>query len=720
MDCGPTCLKMVGKFYGRTLNINKLREKSYITKNGVSMLGISDAADAVGFHSVGVKITIEQLTNDVKLPCIVHWKKDHFVVVYKTSKRKGNLWIHVADPAVGKIKLKSSEFENGWISTKTNGQKKGHCLILEPTETFYQDEDEKNKSGSLTRFIYFAKKYKALLFHLILGFILTSIFSLTLPILAQALVDIGINGKSESLLIIILVGQLFLTLGIASVGFIRGWIMLQLTNRINISLITTFLSKLMNLPLSFFDSKRTGDLMQRINDNGRVQTFLTSTLINFFFSVVNIFALSAVVAYYNKIIFLVFVLGSIIYVLWIKLFLKYRRELDYRRFTYQSNNQSTLIQLINGMQDIKLFNSEKQKRWQWESVQALLFKVSNKSLVLNQYQNSGAILINGMKNLFISYLAAKYVMDGKMSLGMMVAVQYIIGQLSGPIDSLVDFFQSHQDAKISLERLNEIQDLEPENASDNLARIIPDHSNITIENFTFHYNGPRSPAALSDINLTINANQITAIVGSSGSGKTTLLKALMGIYPPQTGDIKVGNISLDNIHTNTWRDCIGVVMQDGYIFSESIINNITLGNSNYDMQKVAYAVEMANIGDFIEALPSGYNTVIGNEGNGLSQGQKQRILIARAIYKDPDFIFFDEATNALDAKNEKIIIENLNKFFNGKTVVIVAHRLSTVRHADNIIVMENGKVMEMGNHETLVSNRSYYYDLISNQLELAK
>lgn len=728
MDCGPACLRMVSKYFGKSFSLRIIRERSFITREGVSMLGISDAAESIGFHTLGVRLSYEQLISEAPLPCIAHWKKNHFVVVYKISSKGspfsfrgagGEAWLHVADPARGLVKYKAEEFKKAWLSTKKDGEEKGHCLLLEPTPEFYKMADEKADRKSIGFLLQYLRPYKSLVVQLVLSFLVASLLQLILPFLTQSIIDKGVNYKDISFLTLVLIAQLALILGQASVGFIRGWIMLHLTTRVNISLISGFLAKLMRLPISFFDSKMTGDLMQRMGDNNRIQSFLTSTSLNIVFSTANFIIFGIVMAYYNITIFLIFLLGSAVYVGWVSFFLKYRRELDNRRFAQMASNQSNVIQLITGMQEIKLNNCEKQKRWEWERIQAMLFRISIKGLMLGQYQQGGAILINGAKNVIITFFTAKAVIDGQMTLGMMLAVQYIIGQLNSPIEQLIGFMQSWQDAKISLERLGEIEEKDAEDNPDSFSiNELPPKKDITINNVSFQYEGPHSPFVLKEINLKIPANKVTAIVGTSGSGKTTLLKLLLGFYKPVEGEVLVGNSRIETINCHVWRQHTGAVMQDGFIFSDTIANNIAVSDETVDKEKLYHAVTVANIREFIESLPLGYNTKIGGEGKGISQGQKQRILIARAVYKNPEFIFFDEATNALDANNERTIMDNLDNFFKGKTVVIVAHRLSTVKNADNIIVLEKGKIVEQGKHSELSRMNGSYYHLVKNQLEL--
>ncbi len=719
MDCGPTCLRIIARHYGKFFNIQTLRERSHLTREGVSMLGISRAAESIGFRSMGVKISFEQLLTEAPLPTIVHWNQSHFVVVYKITGKKGKEIIHVSDPGGGLVKFSREEFIRCWASTVEEGEKRGIALLLETTPDFYATADEKPNKKSFGYLFSYLRPYRKLIVQLLLGLVLGSLLQLIFPFLTQSIVDKGIGNRNIGFIYLVLIAQLVLTLSRVSVEFIRGWILLHLGTRINISLISDFLTKLMRLPMHYFDSKMIGDLMQRIGDNKRIESFLTSTTLNVMFSLVNLIIFGAVLLFYNVQIFSIFLIGSTIYTIWVWLFMKKREELDYRRFAQMAANQSNVIQLIQGMQEIKLNGCEQQKRWEWERIQAKLFRVSVKGLSLSQYQQSGAVLINEVKNIFITVIAAKSVVDGDLTLGMMLAVQYIIGQLNSPIDQLITFFNLTQDAKISLDRLGEIHLRKDEEDFDN-ERIneIPGGKNIELNNLSFQYEGPDSELVLNKINLSIPVGKQTAIVGTSGSGKTTLVKLLLGFYPPVSGEIKIGENSINAFSIRSWREQCGVVMQDGFIFSDTIANNIAPGVEIIDKAKLLHAAKVANIDDFIDSLPLSYNTKIGGEGHGLSQGQKQRILIARSVYKNPKFIFFDEATNALDANNEKVILENLQEFFKGRTVVVVAHRLSTVKNADQIIVLERGKVVEVGTHKELSELKGAYYTLVKNQLEL--
>jgi ATP-binding cassette subfamily B protein len=717
MDCGPTSLAMIARYYGKAYSQQTLRERSFITREGVSMLGTSDAAESIGMRTMGVRITFDQLANEVLLPCIAHWKQNHFIVVYKIKNNS----VYVADPAHGLVKYTKDEFMAGWGSTRKEGENQGLCLLLEPTPDFYKMEDESLNKSSFKFLFSYLRPYKKFLVQLLVGMLVGSLLQLIFPFLTQAIVDFGINNQDIGFITLILIAQLALFAGRTSVEFIRSWILLHVSTRINISLISDFLIKMMKLPIGFFDTKMIGDILQRIGDHRRIENFLTTSTLNILFSLINLVIFGIVLFIYDIRIFTIFLVGSILYFFWIYLFMKKRRELDFKRFNQLADNQSNLIQLITGMQEIKLNNCEKQKRWQWERIQTRLFRVNIKSLSLSQYQQIGSIFINQSKNIFITFFAAKAVIDGEMTLGMMLAVQYIIGQLNSPIEQLINFMHTTQDAKISLERLGEIhQKKDEEDPDEEKVSILPRDKSINISGVSFQYEGPHSEFVLKDVDLEVQRSKITAIVGVSGSGKTTLIKLMLGFYPPTKGEIKIGDIDIRSISSRLWRQQIGSVMQDGFIFSDTIAKNIAVRDELVDKKRLLEAARIANIQEFVDALPLGYNTKIGQEGHGLSQGQKQRILIARAAYSNPEYLFFDEATNALDANNERAIMENLEHFFKGRTVVIVAHRLSTVKNADQIVVLEKGKIVERGTHHELTKIKGAYYKLVKNQLELGK
>lgn len=715
-DCGPTCLRMIAKYYGRTYAVQYLREHAYITREGVSMLGISDAAEQIGFRTVGVRITLEQLQAEIPLPCILHWNQRHFVVCYKIKKGK----YYIADPASSRVVFNEEEFGRCWFSSSVEGKDTGTALLLEPGPDFYEREVvDEQINRKLSFFFRYLTPYKRELFQLILGMLTVSILQLIMPFLTQSLVDTGIRDSNLSFITLILIAQLVIFIARLSVDFIRSWILLHVNTRINIALISDFLAKLMRLPLHFFDTKMVGDIIQRIGDHNRIESFMTGTSISTLFSFVNFIVFGFVLAYYDLTILGLFLLGNGLYVTWILLFMRYRRELDIKRFAQAASEQSNLFQLITGMQEIKLNNCETEKRWEWERIQVKLFKISIKGLALGQYQQLGSVFFNQTTNILISFIAARAVVSGEMTLGMMMSLTYIVGQLTSPIEQFIGFARSFQDAKISLERLGEIHQREDEEQTLALkVNVLPENRTLYIEDLSFSYDGADRDYVLDHINLRIPQHKVTAVVGASGSGKTTLIKLLLGFYDPNKGSIKIGDLSLKNINPHVWRAHTGCVMQDGFIFSDTIAKNIAVGVEVIDKERLLHAVTVANIRDFIDSLPLGYNTKIGMEGNGVSQGQRQRILIARAVYKNPEFIFFDEATNALDANNEREIMEHLHLFYKGKTVIVVAHRLSTVRDADNIVVLDKGRVVEEGTHEELTARRGVYYKLVKNQLEL--
>ena len=719
MQCGIACLQMICNYYGKEYSLDSLSKICFATTEGVSMLGISETATSLGFHVVNVKCTVKTLT-EVSLPSILHWNQNHFVVLYRVKNEKK---FYIADPGKGLVTYSLEEFKKHWISTNSNGQDKGIAMFLETTPTFFthQMEDKKKISGKRSfHFLFgYVKKYRKYFGQVILGLIVGSFSQLVLPFLTQSIVDVGIKNQDIGFVWLILLGQLMLTISRTAIDFIRRWLLLHISLRINISLVSDFFIKLLKLPMSFFDTKLMGDLMQRMNDHSRVNNFLTQQTLNITFAMLTFVVFSVVLFFYNKLVFAIFLLGSILYGVWMTLFLKRRKLLDYELFEQQAINNNKTYEFITTIQESKLQDCEQRRRWEWEDTQAELFGVQMKSLKLQQTQEAGSIFINEVKNIIITVVAATAVIHGQMTLGMMLAVQYIIGQLNSPVEQLMNFFYSLQDVKISLERINEIHQMDDENGKEGLLTSIEDkNEGIDIKNIMFKYDPHALRKTIDDVNIHIPQGKVTAIVGASGSGKTTLIRLMLGYYPVLEGTINIGNTDINKLNKKWWRRQCGVVMQEGVIFSESIARNIAVDDGDIDKERLLKAAEIACIKDYVMALPLKFNTKIGRDGVGLSQGQKQRILIARAVYKNPDYIFLDEATNSLDANNERSIVENLDKFYKGKTVVIVAHRLSTVKNADQIVVIDHGKVVEVGNHESLTAKRGAYYNLVKNQLEL--
>ncbi|MGO1594998.1 MAG: peptidase domain-containing ABC transporter [Sphingobacterium sp.] len=713
MDCGATCLRIVFKYYGKMVSIHRIRKLCRTTIDGVNLLGISEAAEKLGFRTYGVRLNLDQL-NEAELPCILHWNQNHFVVLYKIRKGK----YYLSDPGSGLISYDEKEFTRNWFSTKELHN--GLSLLLSPGPGFYQLDDEKPELklnwGRVLRYFY---QYKRLFVQLILGMVLGTILQLITPFLTQSIVDIGINTKNIHFINLILIAQLMLFVGQTSVSFIRSWIMLHITTRVNIAILTDLLIKIMRLPMNFFDLKTHGDIMQRMDDQQRVESFVTGNSLNTLFSLVNMLIFGSLLLIYNKTIFLVFFAATFLYTLWILLFMKYRRELDHSRFKIASENQTYMVEMIQSVKDIKLNNAQKQKRWGWETLQAKLFKFKVDSLALSQYQSIGSMAINQVKGILIAYIAAKAVINDEITLGGMMAIQYIVGMVASPVESLLGFIQSYQDAKISMERLNEIYETEEEEDinKDYLSKL-PEDRTITIKDLTFRYYGAGNDPVFSQLNMSFPAGKTTAIVGTSGSGKTTILKLLLRYYEFEEGEIFIGGKRLRQLDYGLWRDSCGSVIQDNYVYADTIGGNIAVKDEFPDEKRLQEAIEIANLEEFVAEQPFGMATKIGTAGKGISQGQRQRLMIARAIYKQPAYLFLDEATNSLDASNEKVITDHLDRFFQDRTVIVVAHRLSTVKNADNIILLEKGRVVEQGTHAELTARKGQYYELVKNQLEL--
>ncbi len=716
MQCGVACLAMICRHYGKRYSLEYLDGFCHANVAGVSMLGIAEGAGCVGLETSTFAATTDELV-EIKLPCILHWNQNHFVVLYDISRNGGRY--RVADPGKGLIDYSRNELESHWISNRTDDGPSGIVMQLEPTEKFYRHDHDRNGEKRSFRFMMgYLRQYKRYFFQIFCGLLLGCLLQLIMPFLTQSIVDIGIRHKDIGFIWLVLLGELMIVVGRTATDFIRRWLLLHISMRINISLVSDFFIKLLKLPMSFFDTKLMGDLLQRIGDHSRVQNFLTGQTLNIIFSFLSFIIFGIVLLVYNRLIFLVFTICSVGYGGWIAMFLSRRKVLDYELFEQQAKNQNRTYQFITSMQEIKLQDCERRRRWEWEDTQADLFAVQMKSLKLQQTQEAGSIFINEVKNILITVLAATAVINGEMTLGEMLAVQYIIGQLNSPVSQFMQFIYSLQDVRISLERINEIHEGRNEETQENQATGFAAEKSIAMDNIDFKYDPHALKKTLEGISFDIPEGKVTAIVGASGSGKTTLIKLMLGYYPVMSGSISIAGRNINEYNLKWWRRHCGVVMQDGVIFSESIARNIAVDDNEIDPERLREAARIACIDDYVMSLPLKYDTKIGRDGVGLSQGQKQRILIARAVYKNPDFIFLDEATNALDARNERAIVENLDVFYRGRTVVVVAHRLSTVRNADRIIVLDGGRVVETGNHDSLIERKGAYYNLVKNQLEL--
>ncbi len=732
-DCGPACLKMIAEYYGQEYAIDFLRDRCHITKVGVSLLGISEAAESIGLHSIGAKLDLEQLKEIVRqVPIILHWQENHFVVIYKAPKPGKTGKYYISDPDKGLVTYNEKEFSGYWMSEASKDKELdatdltekensiGYALILETTPTFYDAPLTAGlkKKPNFSYLLNYFTPHKKIFLKLLLGLLVSNLIMLVSPFLTQSLVDKGINLRDMDFIYMILIGQLLLFLGSSITDIIRGSLLLHMGTRINIAMVSDFLTKMLKLPISFFETHITGDLLQRIDDHRRVENLLTVSSLNTVFSMINFIVLSIVLAIYNPVIFFIFLTGSLLSFGWTLLFLVKRKKIDFKFFEVNSKENNKVIEILSGMPDIKISNSMRQKRWEWENIQSQLYQLKTKSLVINQFQFTGSNMLKQGTSILITFLAAKSVLGGEISLGTMFAITMIVGQLSSPLEQLHEFIISWQDAKLSMERINDVmiqQDEDPEGAD--TETIIPEKADINLHKVTFGYGSEKIEPVLDEVSCIIPSGKVTAIVGASGSGKTTLMKLLLRFYDPWHGEIRLGDKPFTALHHASWRERCGVVMQNGMIFNGTIADNISLGQEKNE-EMILQAAKIANIDEFIDTLAKGYMTEVGNEGVSLSTGQTQRLLLARAVYKNPSFLFLDEATSALDANNEKKVIENLNYFFEGRTVVVVAHRLSTVKNADQIIVLDRGKIAETGSHTELTGSRGIYYTLVKNQLEL--
>ncbi|AIL46943.1 peptidase domain-containing ABC transporter [Elizabethkingia anophelis] len=722
MDCGPACLAMISSHYGKKISMQFLRDTMFITREGVSVYGLTLAANKIGFNNITAKLNVDDFNNEL-CPCILHWNQNHFVVLTKVSKQKfgKKLKYTIIDPGYGYMQLTKDEFASSWVTDDN----KGIALFLEPTQEFYNSTFPQERKISLKYIFRYLKPYRKSMLWIILLLLVSSITTVVFPILTQKLVDDGVSKNDLNIVGVILLAQLAFFLGNMIADALRNWLTLVIGTKINIKIIADFLKGLFKLPMKFFEIKMMGDFNQRFQDHDRIENLLTTQSVITYFSFITFSVFLGILWYYDVRILLLYSLCTSLSVAWSLVWMKKRKILDYFRFQIRAKNQQSVYEIISGMPEIKLNQFENAKSDEWEAIQQELYKVNIRILKLDQTQTLGFEFINQLKNIIVTFLACLYVIKGNMTLGALLSVSYIIGQMNAPLAQFIGFFRSLQDAKLSFARLNEIED-HPIEESDRMIALDTKPSKvhrksergILLNNVSYQYEGPESSFVLDKINAFIPEGKVTAIVGASGSGKTTLMKLLLRFYDPTEGTIEYNKNNILDISPRDLRTNCGVVMQDGYIFTDSIERNITTGERDIEKRRLNRAVKIANIKSFIDELPLGYGTKIGAAGNGISGGQKQRVLIARAVYKNPHYIFFDEATSALDAENEKIIHDNLQSFFKGKTVVIIAHRLSTVKNADQIIVLKQGKIVEEGNHSDLVQRKGEYFNLVKNQLEL--
>ena len=713
-DCGPASLKIIAKHFGKFYSLQFMRDRCGITKEGVSLLDLSTGAESIGLRTLAIKCTTNDVVNSIPFPAILFWKNSHFVVVYHSDKK--HIW--VSDPAKGRIKYSHEEFKQGWYQ---KGEKRGVLLAVEPTAEFKDSkaerEQKKNSFSSILKYFFPYKHNFGLIFIIML--VVTALQGM-LPFISKAVIDVGIKTSDVKFIHMVLIGNISILLSIMIFNVLRDWILLHITARVNIALISDYLIKLMKLPVTFFENKLMGDILQRAQDHERIRSFIMNNSLALIFSTFTFVIFAIILLIYNAVIFYIFLAGSILYVCWVLLFLSIRKKLDWEYFELLSRNQSYWVETVSAIQDIKVYNYEKYRRWKWEEIQARLYHVNKRVLAITNAQNLGAQFIESIKNMGIVFFCAMAVIKGDITFGVMISTQFIIGMLNGPLVQFINFVVGAQYAKISFLRINEIRQLEDEEELLSIGNtsILPEKKTISLENVHFQYT-QNSPLVLRNIYLQIPEDKITAIVGGSGSGKSTLLKLLVRLYKPSYGEIKMDTMNVNAINLRQWRNLCGVVMQDGKMFSDTILNNIVLDADRIDYDWLREVCRIAQIEDEINAMPKGFETIVGETGRGLSGGQKQRLLIARALYKNPKFLFLDEATNALDSINERKIVDALNNAFQQRTVVVIAHRLSTIRNADQIVVLDKGFIVEAGNHKTLMEKKGHYFELVSSQMQIS-
>lgn len=709
MDCGPASIKIIAKFYGKNFSFKFLRDKCNISREGISLKDLSRVSEEIGLRNLPLKLSFDDLIKKITLPCILHWDYNHFVVLYKIKNSK----VYISDPQIGLVNYSIDEFIYYW---KKNNDK-GIVLVVEPSPSFYE-KDEVNTSSSFSNYVGYLKPHTKFLIQVFIGMIIGVVINLIFPFITQSIVDIGIETKDYNFINLLLIASIILTISSVFSGYIQNRMILYVADKVNISMVSDFIKKTLQLPVTFFERKMTSDILNRINDHNRIQDFILTSFLGILIAGISFIIYAIILVYYNFNLFLFFIIGTILYIIWILLFLKKRRILDFKFFDSNNLNQNEIIQIVDNSTEIKVNNLQQKKRWDWERSRLEIYDLNIKLLNLTQTQNIGTAIIDRLKNVFITFFAAKAVINGEMTLGMMLSAQYIIGQMNGPVNQLIGFIQSFQNAKISLERVNEVVFEEnEEKIFDGIEMPIPLDKSIKIKNLSFRYH-ISDPYVLKNINLEIPEGKMLAIVGQSGSGKTSLLKILLRLYEDYEGDILIDDVNFKSINIHKWRAICGAVLQDGKILDETILKNIILDDIDIEINKLNNVIKITNLENFINKKNLKLYTIVGKAGVGISGGEKQRILIARALYKNPNFLFFDEATNSLDTKNEEEITNNLINLTKNKTTVVIAHRLSTVKFADTIIVLDKGEIVEKGNHNELLKLKGYYYNLINSQLEL--
>lgn len=714
-DCGPTCIQIIAKYYGKFISLQEIRELSAISKEGLSLYELGLTAERLGLKSLPIKATLSNLVTEIPLPCIAHWGNKHYIVIYKTDKK----YVYVSDPLLGLVKYTRDEFIKRWIGINNEKSEKGILLLLEPTDKFNDIKSTANPSNiyAFNYFISHLKPYKKQTTQLLLTMFVLTLIQAILPFITQAIVDTGITSKDYNFIILLLVANVVLVISVTLGNWIRQSINIHISSRIKISILSNYIIKLLKLPLAYFENKLVGDILQRALDYDRMENFIMNSAFSIILAFFNLLVFGVILFIYQPILLFVFILGAMLYITWTLFFWNIRKKMDFEFFALMAKNNSHWIELLTHIEEIKNNNYEQGKRWSWEKIQVKLYRINLKILKINQIEVVGSNLINTLTDIALTFLTVYFVIEGEITLGMMIAVQYILGQLKSPLSAIIQFISSYQSALISFARINESTSIPEEQLEENIYhRALPETKSLTLKKVYFAYNNT-AKSTLTNINLTIPQGKITAIVGASGSGKSTLLKILSRLYKPSSGDYFIGNTNMSSVDISFWRNKLGVVNQNSDVFKETIKENIILG-SEYEIDKFYEVIKRVNLLDEIEGMPAGFNTLMGENGRGLSEGQKQRIMIARALYKNPDYLFLDEATNSLDSINESILVKNLNEIFEGKTVVIVAHRLATIKNADNIIVLDKGEIVEIGNEKELLSKKGFYYRLIKNQIIL--